>query len=46
VIAKYGIMVKDLGIKTYCTEEALDNDEASGEISSDPCAKDIDHQHF
>jgi hypothetical protein len=27
VVAKYGFMVKDLGIKTYCTEEALDEEE-------------------
>ena len=40
------MMVKDLGIKTYCTEEALDEDVAKGAISSDPCAKDIDHDYI
>ena len=39
-------MVKDLGIKTYCTNEALDRDVERGEISSDECAKDIDHEFF
>jgi hypothetical protein len=45
-MAKYGLMVKDLGIKTYCSEEALDLDVSKGAISSDPCAKEINHDYI
>ena len=45
-IAKYGIMIKDLGIKTYCDQAALDIDVADGNARSNSCTDDINSAYF
>lgn len=38
VEAKYGIMIKDLGLKTYCTQEAIDNPLIGQDEPTDACS--------